>query len=87
MAARSASERSGGLTLRKGDELLPLHYPNADLNLDPFLLIEGHRNMPACEGLSVALIVRFVFVEAINEYLWTAFCQGCGDHEIGRAHV
>jgi hypothetical protein len=61
-----------------GDELLPLFYPNDDLDLQPMQLVAGHRNLPSCEGVTVALIVRFRFVPELNDYLWTAFCQVCG---------
>jgi hypothetical protein len=30
----------------------------------------------------VALIVGFIYKEDINEYLWTAICQQCGDYEV-----
>jgi len=61
-----------------GDELLPLFYPNDDLELEPMQLVAGHRNLPSCKGVTVALIVRFRFVPDLNDYLWTAFCQVCG---------
>jgi len=63
-----------------GDELLPLHYPNADLNLHPLPLIAGHRNLPSCEGETVALIVRYTPIDKVGNWVWTAFCQVCGDH-------
>ena len=63
-----------------GDELLPLHYPNSDLNLHPLQLIAGHRNLPSCEGESVALIVRYTPIDKVGNWLWTAFCQVCGKH-------
>lgn len=61
-----------------GDELLPLYYPNDDLDLEPMALIAGHRNLPSCEGITVALIAKFRFDEGLNAYLWTAYCQVCG---------
>jgi hypothetical protein len=61
-----------------GDELLPLHYPNEDLSLQPMQMVAGHRNLPSCEGETVALIVRFRFDWELNDYLWTAYCQVCG---------
>jgi hypothetical protein len=61
-----------------GDELLPLFYPSDDLHLEPMQMVAGHRNLPSCEGETVALIVGFRFDWVINDYLWTAYCQICG---------
>ena len=67
-----------GLVIKESDEFLVLNYPNEDLKLEPLVLVSGHRNLPSCEGETVALIVGFVFEKALNDYLWTAFCQTCG---------
>ena len=64
--------------IKESDEFLVLNYPNEDLKLEPLVLVSGHRNLPSCEGETVALIVAFVFEKALNDYLWTAFCQRCG---------
>ena len=61
-----------------GDELLPLFYPNDDLDLQPLQLVAGHRNLPSCEGVTVALIVKLCFDRGLGENLWTAYCQVCG---------
>ena len=61
-----------------GDELVALHYPNENLDLQPLQMVEGHRNLPECEGVTVALIVKFRFDWGLNDYLWTAYCQVCG---------
>lgn len=65
-----------------GDDLIPLHYPNEDLQLEPMQLVGGHRNLPSCEGVTVALIVKFRFDWGIGDYLWTAYCQVCGKSEV-----
>ena len=75
-----------GLAL-EGDELLALHYPNEDLNLQPMQMVAGHRNLPSCEGLTVALIVSFRFEESVNDYLWTAYCQVCGKSVVELSNV
>ena len=67
-----------GLVIKESDEFLVLNYPNEELKLEPLVLVSGHRNLPSCEGETVALIVAFVFEKALNDYLWTAFCQRCG---------
>ena len=59
-------------------EFFALHHPEKDLDLDPLMLISGHRNLPSCEGETVALIVQFVYAKEIDNYLWDAFCQVCG---------
>jgi len=61
-----------------GDEFLPLFYPNDNLRLEPMQMVAGHRNLPSCEGETVALIVGFRFDWGIHDYLWTAYCQVCG---------
>ena len=61
-----------------GDDLVPLLYPNEDLKLQPLQMVAGHRNLPSCEGVTVALIVNFRFDWEIGDYLWTAYCQVCG---------
>jgi len=69
-----------------GDELLPLFYPNETLNLEPLQMVAGHRNLPSCEGVTVALIVRFRFAPDLNDYLWTAYCQVCGKSVVELPH-
>ena len=61
-----------------GDDLVALHYPDEDLDLQPLQMVAGHRRLPECKGVSVALIVKFRFEGSINDYLWTAYCQVCG---------
>ena len=68
-----------GLVIQESDEFMVLHYPNEHLKLDPLVMVSGHRNLPSCDGETVALIVDFVFDKSINDYLWTAFCQVCGE--------
>ena len=66
-----------GLEVSK-DEVLELHHPEVNLKLQPLQMVAGHRNLPSCEGVTVALIVNFRFDWEIGDYLWTAYCQVCG---------
>ena len=51
----------------------------AQLNLDRVQSTRGHRNLPSLEGVCVAFIYDFKFIEVENTYFYTALCQACGD--------
>ena len=51
----------------------------SDLELDRIQITKGHRSLDDFKSLSCALLVNFVWRAEIGEYLWTAFCQECGD--------
>ena len=52
------------------------------IELEQIQLTRGHLGLPMLKGETVALIVNFVYKEDINEYLWTAICQQCGDYQV-----
>ena len=52
------------------------------IKLEDIHLTRGHLSLPTLKGETVALIVNFVYKEDINEYLWTAICQQCGDYQV-----
>ena len=51
------------------------------IELEDIHLTRGHLGLPSLKGETVAMIVNFVYKEDINEYLWTAICQQCGEYE------
>ena len=51
----------------------------AGLTLDDVQLVLGHRNLPSLRGYAIALIVDLEYREGIQDYSWTAICQGCGE--------
>jgi hypothetical protein len=52
------------------------------IELEQIHLVRGHNSLPSLKGETVALIVNYVYKEDINDYLWTAICQQCGDHQL-----
>jgi len=44
--------------------------------------VRGHMELPSLKGETLALIVGFIYKEAVGDYLWTAICQQCGDFEV-----
>ena len=52
------------------------------LELDAIQLVRNHKNLPSLRGISVALIISFIWREELNSHLWTAICQQCGDREV-----
>ncbi len=52
------------------------------IDLQDLQTIRQHRNLPTLQGISVALIVGFIWREDLSSYLWTAICQQCGACEI-----
>ena len=51
----------------------------AQLNLDRVQSTRGHRNLPSLDGVCVAFIYDFKFMEEEDTYFYTALCQACGD--------
>jgi hypothetical protein len=52
------------------------------IELEEIHLARGHLDLPSLKGETVALIVGFIYKEEVAEYLWTAICQQCGDHQV-----
>jgi len=52
------------------------------IQLEEIHLAHGHLELPSLKGETVALIVDYVYKEDISDYLWTAICQKCGDHQL-----
>jgi len=52
------------------------------IELEQIHLVRGHNSLPSLKGETVALIVGFIYKEEVNDYLWTAICQQCGDYEV-----
>ena len=52
------------------------------IELEEIHLARGHLDLPSLKGKTVALIVNYVYKEDIGDYLWSAICQHCGDHQL-----
>jgi hypothetical protein len=52
------------------------------IELEQIHLVRGHKLLPSLKGETVALIVGFIYKEEVNDYLWTAICQQCGDYQV-----
>ena len=50
------------------------------LGLDRVHRARGHRNLPSLEGVCVAFIYDFKFMEEEDTYFYTALCQACASH-------
>ncbi len=50
-----------------------------ELLLDRIQTVRGHRNLDDFRTPTCALIVDYVWKSEIGDYLWTAYCQECGD--------
>ena len=68
------SENLEGLVIEKS-----LALRVGELLLDRLQSVKGHRNLEDFKTLTCALIVDFVWKSEIGDYLWTAYCQECGD--------
>ena len=74
-----------GLYLVEGDELEDLIIEKSialrvgELLLDRLQTVKGHRSFDDFKTLTCALIVDYVWKSEIGDYLWTAYCQECGD--------
>jgi len=58
-----------------------------ELLIDRVQALKGHRNLDDFVGRTCALIVNFVWKEELKEYLWTAYCQECGEFVIDRSNL
>lgn len=50
-----------------------------ELLLDRVQAIKGHRSLDDFAANTCALIVNFIWKKDLNQYLWTAYCQECGE--------
>ena len=50
-----------------------------ELLLDCLQTVRGHRSLEDFKTLTCALIVDYVWKSEIGDYLWTAYCQECGE--------
>ena len=58
-----------------------------ELLLDRVQAVKGHRSLDDFTARTCALIVNFVWKEELKEYLWTAYCQECGEFVIERSNL
>jgi hypothetical protein len=58
-----------------------------ELLIDRVQALKGHWNLDDFVGRTCALIVNFVWREELKEYLWTAYCQECGEFVIDRSNL
>ena len=49
------------------------------LKIDDVQSVKGHLNLDDFSHLTIAPIVEFLWDRKIGDYLWTAFCQECGE--------
>ncbi len=74
-----------GLYLVEGEDLENLVIEKSlslkvgELLLDRLQTVKGHRSLDDFKTLTCALIVDFVWKSEVGDYLWTAFCQECGE--------
>ncbi len=74
-----------GLYLVDGEELEDLVIEKSlalkvgELLLDRLQTVKGHRTLDDFKRPTCALIVDYVWKSEIGDYLWTAYCQECGD--------
>jgi hypothetical protein len=74
-----------GLYLVAGEQLEDLVIERSlalrvgELLLDRLQTVKGHRNLDDFKTPTCALIVDYVWKSEIGDYLWTAYCQECGD--------
>ena len=74
-----------GLYLVDGEELEDLVIEKSlalkvgELLLDRLQTVKGHRSLDDFKTPICALIVDYVWKSEIGDYLWTAYCQVCGE--------
>ena len=68
---------SCGLVFIDDDELLEMAYPEINLEIEPYLMVRAHRNLPSQDGIATALIVDVLHAEDRSKSLATAYCQHC----------
>jgi hypothetical protein len=88
LSGQGSSHCTCGLSLNKnskGDEEIAVVISRdvatklESLELDEIQVVRNHKNLPSLRGISVALIVDYIWRDDLNSYLWTAMCQECGD--------
>ncbi len=50
-----------------------------ELLLDRLQTVKGHRNLDDFKTITCTFIVDFVWKSEAGDYLWTAYCQECGE--------
>ena len=74
-----------GLYMVEGEELEDLVIEKSlalrvgELLLDRLQTAKGHRSLEDFKTLTCALIVDYVWKSEKGDYLWTAYCQECGE--------
>ena len=58
-----------------------------ELLLDRVQALKGHRSLVDFTSRTCALTVNYFWKEELNQYLWTAYCQGCGEFVIDRSNL
>ena len=62
------------LDTNDNETLLAMAYPEVDLDVKPLVYIIGHRNLPSCKGITMALIVEHKLLNMGQDREATAFC-------------
>lgn len=57
------------------------------LKLEQIHKVRGHVGLPLLKGETVALIIDYIYREDLNDYLWTAICQQCGEYEVEQLNM
>lgn len=58
-----------------------------ELLIDRVQALKGHRSLDDFKAPTCALIIDFVWKEELKKYLWTAYCQECGEFVIERENL
>jgi hypothetical protein len=51
----------------------------SDFNLDLVQMARGHRSLDDFSSSTAALIFNFIWDSKIGDYLWSSYCQICGE--------
>ena len=51
----------------------------SEFTLDKVQMVKGHRNLEDFVTGTCALIMNYKWVDGTSDYLWTAYCQECGE--------
>jgi len=74
-----------GLYIEEGEDLPSLFisadiaYKTRELLLDPVQKVKGHRDLGDFKSASCALIVGSRYIQSKSYYLYSAYCQECGE--------
>jgi len=74
-----------GLYIKEGEDLPSLFisadiaYKTRELLLDPVQKVKGHRDLGDFKSASCALIVGSRYIQGKSNYLYSAYCQECGE--------